>query len=39
VAGFQTTPGKGWLTILRLTGVLEPWFDKTCWPGEIGLVK
>lgn len=31
----QTIPGKGWFTILRLYGPLEPWFDKTWRPGEI----
>jgi hypothetical protein len=31
----QTAPGKGWNTILRLYGPLEPWFNKTWWPGEI----
>ena len=35
----QTMPGKGWFTILRLYGALEPWFDKTWRPGEIELVK
>ena len=25
----QTVSGKGWFTILRLYGALEPWFDKT----------
>lgn len=35
----QTVPGKGWFTILRLYGPLEPWFDKTWKPGEIELVK
>ncbi len=35
----QTVPGKGWNTILRLYGALEPWFDKTWRPGEIELVK
>ena len=35
----QTTPGKGWFTILRLYGALEPWFDKTWRPGEIERVK
>ena len=35
----QTVPGKGWYTILRLYGPLEPWFDKTWRPGEIELVK
>jgi hypothetical protein len=27
----QTIPGKGWNTILRLYGPLEPWFNQT-WP-------
>ncbi|QGF22580.1 DUF1254 domain-containing protein [Raineyella fluvialis] len=31
----QTIPGKGWFVALRLYGPLEPWFDKTWWPGEI----
>jgi hypothetical protein len=31
----QTIPGKGWFTLLRLYGPLEPWFDKTWKPGEI----
>jgi len=35
----QTVPGKGWFTLLRLYGALEPWFDKTWRPGEIELVK
>ena len=35
----QTIPGKGWNTILRLYGPLEPWYDKTWQPGEIELVK
>ena len=35
----QTDPGKGWSTIFRLYGPLEPWFDKTWRPGEIELVK
>lgn len=34
----QTVPGKGWFTILRLYGALEPWFDKTWRPGEIELI-
>ncbi len=33
----QTIPGKGWNTLLRLYGALEPWFDKTWRPGEIEL--
>jgi hypothetical protein len=31
----QTVPGKGWFTILRLYGPLEPWFEQTWRPGEI----
>ena len=33
----QTVPGKGWNTILRLYGPLEPWFDKSWRPGEIEM--
>jgi hypothetical protein len=33
-----TVPGKGWFTVLRLYGPLDPWFDKTWRPGEIELV-
>lgn len=29
-----TVPGKGWFTILRLYGPLQPWFDRTWRPGE-----
>ena len=35
----QTVPGKGWNTLLRLYGPLQPWFDKTWKPGEFELVK
>jgi len=35
----QTVPEKGWFTILRLYGPLDPWFNKTWRPGEIELVK
>jgi len=35
----QTVPGKGWNTIFRLYGPLEPWFEKTWRPGEIELVE
>jgi hypothetical protein len=35
----QTIPGKGWNTILRLYGPLEPWLDKTSRPGEIEELK
>src|SRR3954452_8833457 len=31
----QTIPEKGWNTLLRLYGPLEPWFNKTWRPGEI----
>jgi len=31
----QTTPGKGWFTILRLYSPLQPFFDKTWRPTEI----
>ncbi|WP_236620953.1 DUF1254 domain-containing protein [Rhodopirellula sallentina] len=34
----QTVAGKGWYTILRLYGPLDPWFDKTWRPGEIELM-
>ncbi len=34
----HTVPRKGWFTILRLYGPLEPWFDKTWRPGEIELM-
>ncbi len=35
----QTVPGKGWNTLLRLYGPLQPWFDKTWRPSEIEPVK
>jgi hypothetical protein len=34
-----TVPGKGWFTILRLYGPLDPWFDKTWRPGEIEIAN
>ncbi len=34
-----TVPGKGWNTLLRLYGPLEPWFNKTWRPSEIELVN
>jgi len=34
----QTVPGKGWNTIFRLYGPLEPWYEKTWRPGEIELI-
>ena len=33
-----TVPGKGWFTVLRLYGPLEPWFDKSWRPGEFEVV-
>lgn len=35
----RTFPGKGWYTLLRLYGPLEPWFDKTWLPGEMELAN
>jgi hypothetical protein len=35
----QTMPGKGWNTLLRLYGPLEPWFDKSWKPGDFELVE
>jgi hypothetical protein len=35
----QTIPGKGWFTILRLYGPLEPFFTKTWRPSEIELAS
>jgi hypothetical protein len=35
----QTTPGKGWFTIFRFYGPLEPFFDKTWKPNDIVEVK
>lgn len=34
----QTWPGKGWNTILRLYGPLEPWYDKSWRPGEFEVM-
>ena len=34
-----SVPGKGWFTIFRLYGPLEPWFDKTWRPGDFEEVK
>jgi hypothetical protein len=33
----QTVSGRGWFTILRLYGPLEPWFNQTWRPGEFEL--
>ena len=35
----QTVPGKGWNTILRLYGPLQPFYDQTWKPGDPELVK
>jgi hypothetical protein len=35
----QTVPGRGWFTILRLYGPLEPWFNQSWKPGEFELLK
>ncbi len=35
----QTMPGKGWNTLLRLYGPLEPWFDGSWKPGDFELVE
>jgi hypothetical protein len=31
----QTIPGKGWFTLLRLYGPMEPWFRQTWRPDDI----
>lgn len=35
----QTMPGKGWSTLLRFYGPLEPFFDKSWKAGDFELVK
>jgi hypothetical protein len=35
----QAVPAKGCNLILRLYGPLEPFFEKTWWPGEIESMK
>jgi hypothetical protein len=35
----QTIPGKGWFTIFRLYGPLQPWFDKTWKLPDVEEVK
>ncbi len=35
----QTLPGKGWFTLFRLYGPLEPWFDRSWRLGEIELLQ
>lgn len=34
----QTIPGKGWNTIFRLYGPLEPWFENKWYPSDAVLV-
>ncbi|WP_205727854.1 DUF1254 domain-containing protein [Flammeovirga pectinis] len=35
----QTNPSKGWNTIFRLYGPLEPWFENKWYPSDAVLVK
>ncbi|MEJ2162542.1 MAG: DUF1254 domain-containing protein, partial [Robiginitalea sp.] len=35
----QTVPGKGWNTIFRLYGPLEPWFDNAWYPSDAHPVE
>ncbi|TAI64702.1 DUF1254 domain-containing protein [Bradyrhizobium sp. Leo170] len=35
----ETVPGKGWNSLLRLYGPLEPWFNKSWKPGDFELVN
>lgn len=35
----QTTPGKGWFTVLRLYSPLEPFFTRQWRPSEVELVR
>ncbi len=35
----QTVPNKGWFTLFRFYGPLEPYFDKSWKPGDIEEVK
>ena len=34
----QTVAGKGWFTVIRLYGPLEPWFDQSWKPGDVEIV-
>ena len=34
-----TVRGKGWFTVLRIYGPLEPWFDQSWRPGELEPVE
>jgi len=35
----QTIPNRGWNMLFRVYGPLDPWFDKTWYPGDPELVK
>jgi len=35
----QTIPHRGWNMLFRLYGPLDPWFDKTWYPGDPVIVK
>jgi hypothetical protein len=35
----KTVPGKGWFTLMRFYGPLEPFFDKNWKPDDIKEVK
>ena len=35
----QTMPGKGWITLLRFYGPLEPFFNKSWKPGDFELIQ
>ncbi len=35
----QTIPHRGWNMLFRVYGPLDPWFDKTWYPGDPELVK
>ncbi len=35
----QTEPTKGWFTLFRFYGPLQPWFDKTWKMGDFELIK
>ncbi len=34
----ETVPGKGWFTLFRLYGPLEPWFDRSWQPENFELI-
>jgi hypothetical protein len=35
----QNVPGRGFLTMMRLYGPLEAWFNKRWQPGDLELQK